>query len=64
MLLIFETSTEDPVILVQLCSLQFIVMFQLDLRSRALALNHGDAATREEHLCGIVPQFIVSLLGC
>lgn len=55
---------ENAVIVVQLCSLQCIVMFQRDPQSWALALNHGDAATGEEQLCRIVPQFIVILCAC
>lgn len=39
-------------------------MFQQDPRSSGLALNHGDAATGEEHLWGIVPLFIVLLWAC
>jgi len=38
-------------------------MFQQDSQNRALTVNHGDAATGEEHLWGIVFQFIVSSVG-
>lgn len=58
-----QTSKENPAILVQLCSLQCAVMFQKDPWSKALALNHGDAATGEEYLCGIVASVYCDSVG-
>lgn len=55
-----QSNMENAVTVGQLWSLQCI-MFQQDHQSWALALNHSDAAAREEQLYGILPHFIVIL---
>lgn len=60
----FKPVRKTPITEVQLCSLGCIEMFQKEPESGALALNHGDGATGEEHLCGIERQFIVFLWAC